>query len=38
MHTFKANHEDNRKKVCGPCGNKIVVGTRKIDDFFISQK
>ena len=30
------NHEENRKKVCAPCGNKIVLGQKKIWFFKIN--
>ncbi|KAJ8665899.1 hypothetical protein QAD02_007561 [Eretmocerus hayati] len=33
-----ASHEDNRKKVCAPCGNKIIFGRKKISEFAITDR
>ena len=35
--TTPCSHQDNRKKVCGPCGRKIIFGKIKPDKFLISQ-
>ena len=31
------NHEENRCKVCGPCGRKICLGTKNIVFYEISE-
>lgn len=33
----KCSHEENRKKVCGPCGQKITVGKKKLNHFNITE-
>ncbi|KAL7307829.1 hypothetical protein TKK_0000149 [Trichogramma kaykai] len=33
----KLDHEENRFKVCAPCGIKISFGTRKISEFSITK-
>lgn len=35
-HGIKSSHEENRKKVCGPCGNKIVFGKTQPEKFLIN--
>ena len=32
------DHEENRKKICATCGRKIILGTKKIYFFQISDK
>lgn len=34
----KCIHEENRFKLCAPCGQKIVFGSKKPNTFFISNK
>lgn len=34
----KCEHDENRKKVCAPCGRKIIFGKRKLDWFIVSEK
>lgn len=34
----KCDHEENRKKVCAPCGKKIVFGKKKSDFYHITDK
>ena len=34
----RCDHEENRRKVCAPCGRKINPGTKKLDYFCISEK
>ena len=34
----KCDHEQNRAKVCAPCGEKIKRGTKKIEYFQITKK
>lgn len=36
MPTNKCDHEENRKKVCAPCGRKIILGKQKLEKFNIS--
>ena len=38
MPTSKSCHNDNRVKVCGPCGNKISPGKNKLDYFKITSR
>lgn len=35
-HGNKSSHEDNRTKVCAPCGKKIKFGNKSPKKFFIS--
>lgn len=35
---FKLSHEENRKKVCAGCGDKIVFGNRKIQSLGFLRK
>lgn len=32
------DHDQNRKKICIPCGKKIVLGKQKLEDFQIKEK
>lgn len=34
----RCSHEENRYKVCATCGQKIVVGRKKLKDFHVSSK
>lgn len=34
----KCDHEENRRKVCAPCGRKIVFGKRKPESFLLTEK
>ena len=39
MNTRTKNcHSENRRKVCGPCGKKIVFGKANPNKFFITAK
>lgn len=38
MPNEKLGHDENRKKVCAPCGKKIVLGTKKKDYFVLNLK
>lgn len=33
----RCDHEENRKKICAPCGRKISLGNNKIDYFKIAE-
>lgn len=33
----KCSHEQNRQKVCGPCGQKIIVGKKELNHFNITE-
>ena len=34
----KCDHEQNREKVCAPCGEKIKYGIKKIEYFQVTKK
>lgn len=34
----RCSHEENRSKICAPCGRKIVVGRKTLDHFLISAR
>ena len=36
--SHKCSHEENRRKVCAPCGQKIYFGNIKQEKFFINTK
>ena len=33
----KCSHEENRSKICGPCGKKLVIGKKKISNFRLTE-
>ena len=33
----KCLHEENRSKVCGPCGKKLILGKKKISNFRLTE-
>lgn len=35
--SHKLSHEENRRKVCAPCGKKIVFGDKKPNFFQITE-
>lgn len=35
---FESQHEENRKKLCAPCGEKIVLGVRKSNYYSITDR
>lgn len=37
MIEYENRHEQNRKKVCAPCGNKIKLGDKKPEHFFVNE-
>lgn len=37
-HGNKCSHDENRKKICAPCGRKIVFGKVKPENFVINNK
>lgn len=34
----KCSHDENRAKICAPCGQKIVLGKQKLESFSISSR
>ncbi|CAH1107748.1 unnamed protein product [Psylliodes chrysocephalus] len=38
MADHKCPHDENRKKVCAPCGKKITCGTKKLEYFLINER
>lgn len=38
MPTDFCDHEENRLKVCGPCGKKIIFGSKKLSSFKINNE
>lgn len=38
MADHKCSHDENRKKVCAPCGKKITCGKKKLEYFLISER
>lgn len=37
-NTKACSHDENRRKVCGPCGTKISFGKKKPNKFLINEK
>ena len=33
----KCSHEENRSKICGPCGKKLVIGKKNISNFRLTE-
>lgn len=38
FNDHKYNHEENRLKVCFPCGRKIILGKQKLNFYRINEK